>query len=50
MNIAMRKLAMLEKNFIAVEEAERIEGAVTSIVDQDFKERVTKLMNKIRSL
>ncbi len=48
MNIALRKLAMIEKNLIAQEEAERIQGYTTSSIDRDFKERVTKLMDQVR--
>ena len=50
MNIAMRKLAMLEKEFIQREETARIEGMATNTVDLALKERITKLMDKIRSI
>ena len=50
MNIALRKLAMLEKEFIAREEAARIEGLVTNPVDQAFKRKITDLMDKIRAI
>ncbi len=50
MNIAMRKLAMLEKEFLAREEAAKIEGLATNPVDQAFKQRITDLMDKVRSL
>ena len=48
MNLALRKLAMLEKDLIAREEAAKIEGYVTSPVDNDLKLRITKLMDKVR--
>lgn len=48
MNIALRKLAMLEKSMIEQEEAERIQGYSTCPIDQDFKRRVTELMDKVR--
>ena len=50
MNLAIRKLAMLEKNIVEKEERLRIEGFTTDVIDQEFKHRVTNLMNKIRTL
>lgn len=50
MNIALRKLAMLEQAMIAQEEAERIQGYATSSIDREFKRRVTDLMDKVRIL
>ena len=50
MNIAVRKLAMLEKSLIEREEANRIDGYVTSPVDVAFREKVSKLMDKVRVL
>ena len=44
MNIAMRKLALLEKNLIEREEAARLEGYTSSPVDTAFREKITKLM------
>ena len=48
MNIALRKLAMIEKDMIAREEQERIQGYTTSTIDRDFKRRVTDLMDRVR--
>ena len=50
MNLAIRKLAMLEKNIAQKEEESRLDGYSTNIVDQEFKNRITTLMNKIRSI
>lgn len=48
MNIALRKLAMIEKSILAQEEAERIQGYSSSTIDKEFKRRVTDLMDKVR--
>ncbi len=48
MNLAVRKLAMLEKSLAEREEAARIQGFTTVTIDSDFKKRVTDLMDKIR--
>ena len=50
MNIAIRKLAMLEKEMIAREEQARFEGYADCPIDQDFKNRVTYLMDQVRYL
>ena len=50
MNLAMRKLAMLEKDFIEREEAAKLDGVVTSPIDREFKEKITKLLDQIRYL
>jgi len=50
MNIALRKLALLEKSIAAREEVARLEGYTTSPVNPALKENVTKLMNKVRTL
>lgn len=49
MNIAYRKLAMLEKDFIAREEAAKIEG-ISCPIDTDFKNRITRLLDQVRYL
>ncbi len=49
MNLAYRKLAMIEKEFIAREEAARIEGT-TCPIDRDFKNRITRLLDQVRYL
>lgn len=48
MNIAIRKLALIEKNLIEKEEMARLEGYTTSPIDTAFKEKITKLMDKVR--
>lgn len=48
MNLALRKLALLEKNMIQKEETARIQGYVTNIVDADLKKRITDLMDRVR--
>lgn len=48
MNIALRKLAMLEKNMAEKEEAARIQGYSTCPIDSDLKKRITDLMDKVR--
>lgn len=50
MNIALRKLAMLEKNILEREESAKVQGYSTNVVDADFKRRVTDLMDKVRLL
>ena len=49
MNLAYRKLAMLEKDFIAKEEAAKIEGFYTCPIDKELQGRVTHILNKVRS-
>ena len=48
MNLAIRKLAMIEKEMIAKDEEAKIAGYTTSPVDRDFQEKVTKLMDRVR--
>lgn len=48
MNIAMRKLAMLEKEFTAREEEARISGYDTCPIDKGLQRRITELMDKVR--
>ncbi len=50
MNIALRKLALLEKNMREREEAARLEGYTTSPIDSNFKQRITQLMDKVRAI
>lgn len=50
MNIAMRKLAMLEKDFIEREEEAKSKGYTTSPVDLEFRKKITQLMDKVRVL
>jgi hypothetical protein len=48
MNLTYRKLAMLEKDFIAKEEAAKIEGFYSAPVDKDLQSRVTNLLDQVR--
>lgn len=49
MNIAMRKLALLEENLIKQEEAAKLEGYTSCpIVDSEFRRKLTKLMDQVR--
>lgn len=50
MNIALRKLALLEKDLIQREEAAKLEGYISSPVDSAFREQITKLMDKVRAI
>ena len=50
MNIAIRKLAMIEKSLLEREEAAKLDGYVTSPIDPIFKEKVVRLMDKVRVL
>ncbi len=49
MSIALRKLAMIEKEMIQREEAARLDG-FTNPIDNGLRERITKLMDKVRTL
>ena len=48
MNLAIRKLAMLEKDFIAREEAARVEGYSSCPIDQEFRAKITKVLDQVR--
>lgn len=48
MNIAMRKLAMLEKDLIAREERARLEGLSSNPIDSNLKRQIQDLMSKVR--
>ena len=50
MNLAYRKLAMLEKEFIEREEAAKLSGYSSCPIDRDLKNRVTKLLDQVRYL
>ena len=50
MNIAVRKLAMLEKSILEREEATKLDGYVSSPIDPTFKKKVMELMEKVRVL
>lgn len=48
MNVAVRKLALLEKTIAEREENAKIQGYTTNVIDANFKKRVTDLMDRIR--
>ncbi len=48
MNIAIRKLALLEKAIEEQEERNRIDGYTTLPIDHEFKQRVSDLMLKVK--
>lgn len=50
MNLAFRKLAMLEKEIIAKEEAAKIDGYTSAPIDKEFKSKITKLLDQVRYL
>ena len=50
MNVALRKLELLEKNIMQKEEAAKVQGYTTSPVDPIFKEKVVKLMKRVRAI
>lgn len=50
MNLALRKIAMLEKSMIKKEEEAKIMGYTTSPVDVELRDRVTRLMDKVRAI
>lgn len=48
MNIAIRKLALLEKTLEEKEINSKINGYVVSPVDAELKEKISKLMDQVR--
>ncbi len=50
MNLTLRKLAMLEKNMLEKEELARVQGYATNTIDNDLKNRISNLMDKVRTL
>ena len=48
MNIVLKKLALLEEKMIKEEERARVQGYTSCPVDQDFKKRLTDLMDRVR--
>lgn len=50
MNITLRKLAMLEKSLLEREKAARMNGYSTNPVDTEFKNNVSELMNRVKTL
>lgn len=50
MSITLRKLAMLEKNFIEQEKNAKLQGYTSNPANSDLRERVSKLMVKVRTI
>lgn len=50
MNITVRKLALLEKDILEKEQAAELSGYATSPIDPIFKEKIFKLMEKVRAI
>lgn len=50
MNLALSKLALLEKKLIEKEEQSRIEGYTTCPIDKEFQKKVSELMNRVRTI
>lgn len=48
MNIALRKLAMIEKTYAEMEENARIQGYTDCPFDRDFQRKVSAVMEKVR--
>ena len=48
MNIAVRKLAMLERHFAELDERARMEGNSGSTVDKELQRKVVELMDRVR--
>lgn len=50
MNVTIRKLAMLEKDIMRKEEEAKTQGFVTPIIDQELKNKISTLMDRIRAV
>ena len=50
MNLTLRKLAMLEKNLIAKEEAGKVQGFATPPEDVILREKLSDILNRVRVL
>ena len=48
MNIALRKLALLEKNLAEKEECAKINGYTTSPADRELQAKINDLLSRIR--
>lgn len=48
MNIALRKLAMIEKTYAEIEENARIQGYSDCPIDREFQRRISEVMEKVR--
>lgn len=50
MNIAIRKLAKIEKEILAKENEARREGYLTCPINKEFNQSVKELMTKVRAI
>lgn len=48
MNIAIRKLAMLEKSMAEKVEEARVQGYSTCPIDREFQKKVNDIMDRVR--
>lgn len=48
MNIALRKLAMIEKTYAEMEENARVQGYSDCPIDRDFQRKISAVMEKVR--
>ena len=48
MNISLRKLVLLESQLIKQEEEAKVLGYSSCPIDKEFKDRITKLIDKVR--
>lgn len=48
MNIALRKLAMIEKTFAEMEENARLQGYSECPFDREFQRKITAVMDQVR--
>ena len=48
MNIALRKLALLEKEFEKQEEQAKIQGYTTISINRDLQRKIVDLMDRVR--
>ena len=48
MNIALRKLAMIEKAYAEMEENARVQGFSECPFDREFQRKITAVMDKVR--
>ena len=48
MNIALRKLAMIEKAYAEMEENARVQGFSECPFDRDFQRKISAVMEKVR--
>ena len=50
MNLTLRKIILLEKHIIKIEEYIKIMGYTTSPIDAELKNRITNLIDQVRNV